>query len=235
MRRGIVFGTCPICERRTFFYKTGSWLRDQFHCARCQSLPRQRALLSVLHKFFPNWRELEMHESSPGGPSSDKLLRECKRCVQSHWFEDTPVGTSKNGFRSENLERQTFADRSFDLVITQDVFEHVLRPGMAFAEVARTLKPGGAHVFTVPWFHWKSTLVRAEVEAGGAIRHVETPDYHGNPIDPNGSLVITEWGSDLCDFIYRCSGLTTTVVHEHDRSRGIDAKFIEVFISRAPQ
>jgi SAM-dependent methyltransferase len=138
----------------------------------------------------------------------------------------------KDGYRSENLESQTFPDASFDLVITQDVFEHVLDPAQAFAEIARTLKPGGAHVFTIPWYYWKPTRVRAERDLDGSIRHLVEPDYHGSPIDPNGSLVVTEWGSDFCDFVYQCSGLTTTAIRIHDWRRGIEAKFIEVFISR---
>ena len=43
----------------------------------------------------------------------------------------------------------TFENESFDLFITQDVFEHVMTPNKAFKEIERVLKPGGAHVFTV--------------------------------------------------------------------------------------
>ena len=174
-----------------------------------------------------------MHESSPGGASSEKLKRECQKYVASHFFPDVAPGQMKDGFRCENLEQQTFADAEFDLVVTQDVFEHILNPRQAFSEIARTLKPGAAHVFTVPWYYWKPTLVRA-VEENGAIQHLENPDYHGNPIDPNGSLVVTEWGWDFCDFIYKHSGMTTTVVRIQDKYRGIQAEFIEVFISRKP-
>jgi SAM-dependent methyltransferase len=145
-----------------------------------------------------------------------------------------PRGASRNGFRCEDLERQTFPDGSFDLVITQDVFEHVLDPARGFAEIARTLKPGGAHVFTIPWYFWKPTLVRASGDGNGGVRHLAEPEYHCNPIDPKGSLVVTEWGSDFCDFIYRASGLTTTAVRIRDRRQGIDAEFIEVFISQKP-
>jgi SAM-dependent methyltransferase len=175
---------------------------------------------------------LAVHESSPGGSASEKLARECKRYTATHWFPDISPGLPKNGFRCENLESQTFSDGSFELVVTQDVFEHVLDPAKGFREVARTLKPGGAHVFTIPWYFWKETLVRAVREADGKVCHLMEPNYHGNPIDPTGSLVVTEWGADFCDFIYRHSGLTTTVIRIFDRHLGIEAKFIEVFISR---
>src|SRR6185436_772973 len=136
-----------------------------------------------------------------------------------------------NGFRSENLEAQTFADSSFDLVVTQDVLEHVLHPDRAFSEIARTLKPGGAHVFTVPWYYWKSTLVRA-VERNGALHHLEPPDYHKNPIDDSGSLVVREWGSEMLEFIHAHGGLFTEVIRMHDRQHGLAGEFIEVFVSR---
>ena len=91
---------------------------------------------------------------------------------------------------------QTFEDRSFDLVITSDVFEHLPDVAPAVREIMRTLKPGGAHIFTVPWFRSKKTLVRA-VMKDGKVRHLEKPDYHGNRIDSSGSLVFTEWGMEL--------------------------------------
>ncbi|HEY0008668.1 MAG TPA: class I SAM-dependent methyltransferase [Tepidisphaeraceae bacterium] len=233
--RGANLGWCPICDKRTLFYKEGEWLRDHYKCTRCGSIPRFRAIIELLNTHFPEWRKMRIHESSPGGASSDKIARESgNNLVQSQWFADVPRGEMRDGFRSEDLEQLTFADATFDLVITQDVFEHVIDPAKAFAEIARTLKPGGAHIFTVPWYYWKPTLVRASRNETGEVVHHEKPDYHGNPIDPDGSLVTREWGTDLVDFIYRSSNLTTTVIKIIDRSKGIDAKFIEVFISRKP-
>jgi SAM-dependent methyltransferase len=227
---GFNSGECPICERGTIFVKGGSWLRDQYFCARCLSIPRFRALVRVLNARFPRWRELDIHESSPAGASSEKLARECRGYVASHFFPDVAPGTTVGGYRSEDLERQTFADSSFDLVVTQDVFEHILEPRAAFAEVARTLRPGGAHVFTVPWYYWKPTLVRARREEGKVV-HECPPDYHGNPIDARGSLVVTEWGFDLLDTIERSTGMRTTVEHIFDARQGICGEFGEVFVS----
>ena len=233
LRYGMSVGWCPICEKRTVFYKRGSWLRDDLRCLRCQSIPRFRGIIHVLQAYVPNWRDLHIHESSPGGASSAKILRECRRCTQTYYFPDTPPGTFKDGHRCEDLEKQTFPDETFDLIITQDVLEHILDPAAAFAEVARTLKPGGCHVFTLPWYYWKGTVLRA-VRNGNEIRHLAEPEFHGNPIDPHGSLVVTEWGWDMSDFIYRASGMTTTVIRIVDRYRGIDGEFVEVFISRKP-
>ncbi|MEJ0090072.1 MAG: class I SAM-dependent methyltransferase [Limisphaerales bacterium] len=121
----------------------------------CQSIPRWRALMSVVAELYPKWRELKIHESSPGGSLSDKLARECKAYLPTHFFPDIPRGQIHKGFRCEDLLAQTFENESFDLVITSDVFEHLPDVGTAVNEIMRTLKPGGAHIFTVPWFRTK--------------------------------------------------------------------------------
>jgi SAM-dependent methyltransferase len=233
LTNGFHRGRCPVCEGKTVFVTTDHWLRDHYYCVRCFSIPRFRAIIRVLDERFPDWRDLEVHESSPAGAASAKIARECKRYVATHFFPDGSPGEVKAGHRCEDLERQTFADATFDLVVTQDVFEHVLEPGRAFAEVARTLRPGGAHVFTVPWYYWKPTVVRAHRENGKVV-HDCAPEYHGNPIDPRGSLVVTEWGFELLEFIERSSGLRTTVEHLFDPAQGIRGEFREVFISRKP-
>lgn len=224
-------GRCSICETQTVFVKRGMWLRDDLLCYRCKSIPRWRALIHVLQSRFPNWRELRIHESSPGGPASEKLRRECRSYTATHLFRDTAPGQMKDGCRCENLEQQTFEDEAFDLVVTSDVFEHVLDPERAFAEIGRTLRPGGAHVFTVPWYWWKETLVRAVRGTDGEVINLEPPDYHGNPIDDRGSLVVREWGPELCDVIYRSSGMMTTAMLIHDMKLGLAGEFCEVFIS----
>jgi SAM-dependent methyltransferase len=225
-------GYCTICEKNVFFAKTGPWLRDEYICLSCHSIPRNRALLKVLGQHFPSWRDLRIHESSPGGPSSDKIRRECQKLVATQFFSDVPRGELRDGQQSENLESLTFQDNSFDLVITQDVFEHILRPERAFAEIARTLRPDGAHVFTVPYYRGKKTVIRAQAKASGGIEHLMEPDYHLNPIDPAGSLVITEWGDEICHFIFQSSGMMTSIFSFLNTRLGLEGEFLDVFVSR---
>jgi hypothetical protein len=227
-------GYCPICEKNTAFIVKDTWLRDNYLCARCRSIPRVRHIMHVLQTQFPKLQELSIHESSPSGPSFVKFRDECKEYVPTYFWPDVAPGLFKNGYRCENLENLTFPDASFDIVITQDVMEHVMNPIKAFSEIARTLKPGGAHIFTVPWYKSKPTFVRARETDDGEIEFFAEKEYHGNPIDKSGALVVTEWGIDLPEFIFKHSGLVTTIYFTRDRQLGLTGEFIEVFVSRKP-
>ncbi|WP_084604778.1 methyltransferase domain-containing protein [Desulfonatronum thioautotrophicum] len=227
-------GYCPICEMETIFFAKKDWLRDHYFCARCKSIPRFRALVRALEKFIPNWRSLTMHESSPGGASSEYLRNQNQNYTRSHYLKDIPVGmfSKKHDAWSENLEAMTYPDESFDIFITQDVMEHTMRPLETFREIARVLKPGGAHIFTVPWYPDETcSRLRAEI-VSGELRLLAPPQYHGNPIDKNGSLVTVDWGIDLPQKIFQSSELHTTVFLERDIFYGLDGEFLEVFVSQ---
>jgi len=139
-----------------------------------------------------------------------------------------------NGIRCENLERLTFPDESVDLHITQDVFEHLFDHAAAFREIARTLRPGGAHVFTTPLVRKNEpTQFRAALAPDGTVVHlIEPPEYHRNPISSEGSLVTVDWGYDIANFIFKTSGLFTEIVFLDILECGIRAEYIEVLITR---
>jgi hypothetical protein len=225
-------GYCVVCGAPSRFVARDPWLRDHYRCERCGSIPRERALILVLEREFPNWPELTIHESSPGLPSSERVRRLCPSYVPTHFFPGVPPGAVERGFRNEDLSRQTFPDESFDLVVTQDVMEHVLDPDGAFREIARTLKPGGAHVFTTPIYPDLAESERRARTTDGEIEYLAEAEYHGNPIDPAGALVTVHWGQDIASIIFRSSGLSTTIHVPVDRALGIDGAFLEVLISR---
>ncbi len=163
------------------------------------------------------------------------MLRDnCAGYSASHYFPDVDSGTTHLGYRCENLEALTFDNHAFDLVITQDVFEHLINPQQAFSEISRVLKPGGAHVFTIPWFGFPESRQRARREADGSMTHLLPAEYHGNPIDRKGSLVITDWGQDLFQVISSSSGMHTEVIQPNNRRLGIFGEGLNVFISRKP-
>ena len=101
------------------------------------------------------------------------------------------------GVRYEDVTDLSFADASLDLIVSNDVFEHIPVPRAAFAECARVLRSGGTMIATIP-FHSgaESSVVRAEL-TGGGVRHLHPAAYHGNPVSSEGSLVFTDFGWDI--------------------------------------
>ncbi len=229
-------GYCPICAKQVKFIATDHWFRDYYLCQSCHSIPRERALMYVIQTYFPQWQELVIHESSPlNRGTSQRLALECNGYIPSHYYPDGKPGGIVNGFRCENLEALTFPNESIDLHITQDVMEHVFSPSKAFQEIKRTLRPGGAHIFTVPLVNKNApSKMRAKLSDNGEIICTEPPIYHGNPINEKGSLVVTDWGFDICEKIFEASGLFTHMIYIDNLSMGIRAELIEVLVTFKP-
>jgi hypothetical protein len=223
-------GFCTICEKRTVFVEVGPVLRADYRCVRCDSVPRWRALMLVLNSRFPGWKQMQIHECGMGGPATRRLRRDGSGYTGSRFMVGVVPGTAIKDGTCQDIESLTFPDSSFDLFITQDVLEHVLRPDRAMQEIARVLKPGGSHVYTVPVLRGRQTVVRVVPTDSGA-EHLLPDEYHGEPGDPERSLVITDWGDDFFDFVSDKSGLTTEALHFHDRRLGLDGQLLEVFIS----
>jgi SAM-dependent methyltransferase len=108
-----------------------------------------------------------------------------------------------NGIRHEDVENLSFSDGEIDLIVSNDVFEHVPNPSKAFAECTRVLKKGGVMLATLP-FHQNedNSIIRAKI-IDGKLEHILPPEYHGNPVSADGSLVFTDFGWDILDVIKR--------------------------------
>lgn len=185
-----------------------------------------------LEYFLPGLAGNDYPRILPGGVSSDYIRKKCKNYSSSYFFPDTLPGSYYNGARCENLEKMTFENDTFDIFITQDVFEHVNHPDVAFREIARVMKPGGFHIFTVPLYRELQVTRPRIIEKDGEIRHLLEPVYHGNPISSEGSLVTFDYGMDFSGLIFRSSGMFTTIFLQKDVRMGLDGEFLEVFISR---
>jgi SAM-dependent methyltransferase len=227
-------GFCPICEQKTTFNSKHTWLRDHYLCSGCGSIPRERAIMHVIQTRYPDWRDLQIHESSPGNRgTSVKLRTQCRQYVASQYDPDLGFGNTNptNTYRSEDLEKQTFPDESFDIVVSQDVMEHIFDANAAFRDIYRTLKPGGAHIFTTPLINKnKPTQQWAKKLPDGTIVHLETPEYHGNPMSSEGSLVTWHWGYDIVEHVKEADAGQSEVIFSDDPSMGIEGEYLEVIV-----
>lgn len=234
-------GFCPICEKKAT-YTTRSrnsderFFRGSLFCDTCPrgSVPRERHLALVLNQIRPNWRELAIHESSPAQRGiSAKMKAECPNYVSSHYWPEIPFGSMRDGHRNENLEAQTFADESFDLVISLDVFEHLFDPAAAHREVWRTLKPGGVHLCTFPIKKAQTDAMirRAILKPDGTVQHlINPPQYHGNPISGDGALVTVDYGYEIHKLIPEWAPFDVTILRCQNRTAGILGEVTEVIV-----
>lgn len=158
------------------------------------------------------------------------LLRSSENFVCSDFIPDVVHGEEiAPRMFCQDLERLSFNDNFFDVVITEDVLEHVRDAEKAFQEIRRVLKPGGCHVFTVPFFFDKKTLVRIDTSTGEDV-YLLPPEYHGDPV--RGSIVAYRtFGNDMFDLLNKI-GFETSVdfTYYFYKKWGIFDSF--VFLSR---
>jgi SAM-dependent methyltransferase len=194
--------------------------------------------MHVLSKAFPQWPSFSIHESSPGWDLvSQRLQKESKEYVASQFDMDKPLGTLVTETRLpcgryyvEDLERQTFEDARFDLVVTQDVFEHIFDPRKAIAEIARTLKISGATIMSVPVIRkFRPSIRRAEM-IDGSVRHILPAEYHGSPVNSSRALVTVDWGYDIASILQEASSLHFVVFNIDDLTRGIRDECNEIVV-----
>jgi len=109
-------------------------------------------------------------------------------------------GSTQINVRSEDLQRLSYSEASFDLVVHSDVLEHVPDVEQALAEIHRVLKPGGLHIFSVPVI-WSQPFSRRRAEVcSGQLVHLLPPSYHGTPEEgKHDFLVFHEFGRDFVE------------------------------------
>jgi SAM-dependent methyltransferase len=190
--------------------------------------------MQVMRELAPDWKRRSIHESSPSSRGASVILaRDCMDYTPTQFYPDVPRGAYSGGVRCEDLEQQTFDDERFDLVITQDVMEHIFHPDRAYREIWRTLRFGGLYIHTTPIYKDRvASERRASLAKDGKVVHLAEPEYHGNPVDPKGSLVTFHYGYDLADLIAEWTPFDVEIRRFHERSSGIVAEFSEVVVCR---
>lgn len=218
-------GYCHCCRSNVEFYKEGLWLRDEYRCSNCRSIPRQRHVQYVLDNFYHDWETKKIHESSP---SNSYISNFSKNYDFSFFYDNTPP---PHKFKNINLEQINFEDNTFDIFITQDVLEHIFNPKQALREILRVLKPNGIHIFTTPKHKDRLTTKRSEI-INGDVKFLLDPVYHGNPIGDHKSLVTFDFGTDFEDL---CSHWTQTTIITYSTKNnffGLDGEYLEVFVQK---
>jgi len=202
-----------VCGSITEFIVQHDNLRETCVCRGCGSFNRQRQIASViLHgqnsepggsrfrslKKLANQTNLFMYNTESRG-AIHGVLKLNSRYISSEFFGPTfQSGSFVGGVMHQDLMTLSLATESVALVISSDVFEHIPDPYKAHEQVFRVLRPGGRHVFTVPFYQTECLdEVRSGFDPDGQLTHYKDPIFHGDPLREEGALVFTIFGLEM--------------------------------------
>lgn len=187
-------------------------------------LSRHRAVLLVLQELLaagalPPPASLELYCPEAVTPFAAVLRSLFPQAIGSEFLPD-PQDPRRQQIPHQDLCALTLADACVDLVLCNEVFEHLYDLPAALAEIARILRPGGRLISTFPFaYNRTDTIVKARHQPGATpgvaseAQLLTDPDFHGNPVDPEGgSLVYQIPGWDILD-LARSAGLSEARIH----------------------
>jgi hypothetical protein len=183
----------------------GSWIpnwRERLECPSCKMNNRQRLMAALIKQMLSTTNTMQvylMEQVTPIYKWAAKNFDRHKIIGSEYLGYEYEGGTVIKGIRHEDVENLSFNNAQVDLIVSNDVFEHVPNPSKAFSECARVLKPGGVMLATIP-FHDANelTVVRAKLQTG-QLEELLPSVFHGNPVSEKGSLVFTDFGWNFLD------------------------------------
>lgn len=170
-------GECPSCLGTRFLaIGDGPYFT---RCLRCRSNLVNSAVIPVVRAHFgDDFAGRRAYELSSYGATFDFLQRSFADFQYSEYMPAHPFGTLVGGMRNEDVQQLTFPGESFDVVTSNQVFEHVPDDRRGYAECLRVLRPGGALIFTIPLYDTPATEEVARLDADGRLQWLATPEYH---------------------------------------------------------
>jgi SAM-dependent methyltransferase len=207
LRDGKLKGVCNFSGRATKFVVSSDNLRETLVSRASLSINRQRQLICLLSMgtfghpraslaaiaAHINQNQLKLYIAEANTVLSDFLKRRLKRglFICSEYFGlSYRSGELVKGILHEDLQATSFGDETFDIILTCEVLEHVPDAVIAERELMRILKPGGIYCFTVPFAPAaEHDLIFADVDEEGNTRYFAEPQFHLDPLRPEGALV----------------------------------------------
>ncbi|HBK46298.1 MAG TPA: SAM-dependent methyltransferase [Xanthomonadaceae bacterium] len=210
--------SCPLC--RGLIHLRLAADETAVRCIRCGASAITQSIAKVIGDEYPSLGSLAVCELSSRGTLVEWLSKHAGSLTTSEYVAGGVPGEFYDGVRCENVEHLTYADASFDLCTSTEVFEHVRDDAAGFGEIRRVLKPGGKCIFTVPMSEKRETVERVRVD-GAVLTHLLPPEYHRDPFRMHGQvLCMRNYGYDIADRLLHAGFSSARIVHTHARMMG---------------
>ncbi len=206
---------------------------------------RQRAVLLLLRQLIeagrlPLLEALRLYCPEAITPFAQHLGGLVGHFQGSEYLPD-PQDPRRQQVRHEDLCQLGFQDQSFDVVICNEILEHVYDLQGALASMRRVLVPGGTLLGTVPFAYgqMESTVKALHIGPSQDPELLLEPEYHGDPVQPKrGSLVYRIPGWEFLDQLRQAGFEDPRIEAIHSPTYGIlgaELPLILVFMAQRPQ
>lgn len=205
-------GYCQCCEKNALFladwqYSDGTApnYRERLFCNHCGLNSRQRFILHYAKNILKGRNEISKifcyEQTTDFYRHLTKRMNNADVTGSEYLGGDKTSGEIINGIRCEDALGLSFKNESFDIIISNDVYEHVPAVSTALHEAYRCLKKDGKLIFSLPFYmHDKVSRQRAFIDDSGRTVHLLPEQYHANPVSRKGSLVYYDFGWDILNF-----------------------------------
>jgi SAM-dependent methyltransferase len=211
-----VSGFCYVCDQPSQFLvdfmhcqeaaegqvRIPNW-RERLVCPHCNLNNRMRAIIHVVESIGQTKKESHVYITEQTTHLFQILQGRYPKLKGSEFLgEDMAPGQiNDQGIRHEDMTSLSFADNSFECILSFDVLEHIPDYKAALRECGRCLKKQGTLFLTAPFvINAANTLVRASLNDDGSLTHHLAPEFHGDPVNPDsGILCYYHFGWDVLE------------------------------------
>lgn len=175
--------------------------KESLICARCGAKLRGRRLALAILRHYPVPGARSLADWSRDPAMAGLRIAEINRIDGIHEALARHPGLVSSDYGSdsapsEDLSRLSYADGTFQLILTSETLEHVPDWERALGEIRRVLVPRGRHIFTIPWRpDIPETFPRARIGEDGSVQDLAQRVCH--PGGDVGYPVFTEIGRDF--------------------------------------
>lgn len=202
---------CPCCGwKGPAFVASSNWRTPTFQsiCPQCDSRSRHRGLMEIIPNIIHHHRGRILFFAPEG-----ILLRRLETLGAKYRLDTTDLRKQDVTFPGEDIQRLSFREESYSIIICNHVLEHVFDDKAALMELSRILTPNGIALITVPGdFDKETTRCFEQPDSNGHYRHygmeiVAQMKQHFHQVEAIDMSTIAQkrWKVRQLDYVFLCT------------------------------